>query len=63
MAQWNGTQGAIMSAEADQSISPEQNPASSLYVWVMRIWVICALIIVGSGVANFLLCQFLGDVK
>ena len=52
-----------MTAKADLSISPEQNPVSGLYVWVMRIWVTCALVIVGSGVANFLLCQFLGDVK
>ena len=63
MAHWNGSQGAIMTAKAEQSLTPEENPTSGLHIWLMRIWIACALIIVASGVANYLLCQFVGEVK
>jgi hypothetical protein len=61
MAHWNGTEGAMMTAKPQQTLSPEDDPTSSLHVWVLRIWMVCALIIVVAGVANYLLCLLVGE--
>ena len=50
-----------MTAKPQQTLSPEDDPTSSLHVWVLRIWMVCALIIVVAGVANYLLCLLVGE--
>ncbi len=46
----------IMTMKPEEpALSPEENPRSDLHIWVLRVWMICALIIVAAGVANYLL--------
>jgi hypothetical protein len=62
MANWNGRGTMIMTMKPEEpALSPEENPRSDLHIWVLRVWMICALIIVAAGVANYLLSLFVGE--
>jgi len=39
---------------------PGEDPvASSIHMWGLRLWIVCALLIVGYAVANYLLNHWL----
>lgn len=61
MAQWNGKENGVMTAQSQPPAEPEETPTSVVHLWALRLWILCALVIVGAGVANYLLNLIVGE--
>lgn len=59
MYTWNGKEPRLMSSNpAASGPNPPSNDdpvASSLHMWGLRLWIVCALLIVGYAVTNYFL--------
>ncbi len=56
--QLNGRENRAMTAPAPQK--PDEGPGQRMYLFSLRLWVLCALIIVAFGVSNYLLNWIVG---
>ena len=62
MTVWNGKEHPVMAAlpskpdpDAPNNSDSESDPINlSMHVWVLRLWVLCALIIIAYSVCNYL---------
>ena len=62
MTVWNGKERPVMAAlppkpdpDAPKNSESENDPINlSMHVWVLRLWVLCALIIIAYSVCNYL---------
>jgi hypothetical protein len=62
MIHLNGREKGIMTARFDPPPpQPDETPTTRVHLWALRLWVLCAIVIVAAGVANYLLSQFFGD--
>lgn len=61
MIHLNGRENGIMTARFEPLPQPEETPTSRVHLWCLRLWVLCAIVIVVAGVANYLLSQFFGE--
>jgi hypothetical protein len=58
----NGKENGVMTARFEPPTpQPEDTPTSRIHLWGLRLWVLCAIVIVAAGVANYLLSLFFGD--
>lgn len=60
MSQWNGKGGRTMTAPGQKPTSTDgtDNPMNLVG---LRLWVLCALIIIAAGVSNYLLNWIVGN--
>ncbi len=56
--QLNGRETRVMTTPAPQK--PDDAPGPQMYLFSLRLWIICALIIVACGVSNYLLNWIVG---
>jgi hypothetical protein len=56
----NGKENGVMTARFEPP-PPEETPTSRVHLWGLRLWVLCAIVIVVAGVANYLLSLFVSD--
>ena len=59
MLQMNGKGNHAMTTPAPQQPPPEPHgpdkPEGTIYLFTLRLWIICCMIIVGFGIANYIL--------
>ena len=62
MLHLNGKENGVMTARFEPPPpQPEDTPTSRLQLWGLRLWVLCAVLIVVAGVANYLLSLLVGE--
>ena len=61
MIHLNGKENGVMTARFEPPQQPEETPTSRVHLWGLRLWVLCAIVIVAAGVANYLLSLLVGE--
>jgi hypothetical protein len=56
----NGRETRPMTAPAPAPQEPEKQSDSRIYLFSLRLWIFCALLIVAYGLANYLLNWYVG---
>jgi len=57
MSQWNGRGNPVMSTPKP----PEESPDNPMHLVGLRLWLLCAFIIVAAGLANFIFNLIIGS--